>query len=103
MAAEDGIYMDHGQALSFSEEMRTQTSQIATIISDLESSLSGIVANWLGGDKDVYYTKVQPTWNAEVQALGTILDQHALTLDNISDNYKKTVYQNAQGFDEIKF
>ncbi|MER7183286.1 WXG100 family type VII secretion target [Streptomyces hyaluromycini] len=103
MAAEDGIYIDHGQALTFSEEMRQQTRNIASVISELESNLAGIVASWLGPDREVYTTKVQPTWNAEVQSLGTILDKHATTLDEVSDNYQNTVRSNAQGFEEIKF
>jgi len=103
MAAEDGIYIDHGQALTFSEEMRQQTRNIASIVSELESNLAGIVASWLGPDKDIYYQKVQPTWNAEVQSLSTILDSHATTLDEVSDNYNRTVRSNAQGFEEIRF
>jgi WXG100 family type VII secretion target len=103
MAAEDGIYIDHGQALTFSEEMQQQTQRIAGIISDLQGELGGIVGSWLGPDREVYYGKVQPTWNAEVNALSTILANHAQTLDGISDNYRQTVYRNAQGFEEIKF
>ncbi|MGW3284589.1 WXG100 family type VII secretion target [Streptomyces sp. NPDC001002] len=103
MPAEDGIYIDHGQALTFSEEMRQQTRNIASIVSELESNLAGIVGSWLGPDKDIYYQKVQPTWNAEVQALSTILDSHATTLDEVSDNYNRTVRANASGFEEIRF
>jgi WXG100 family type VII secretion target len=103
MAAEDGIYMDHGQAMSFSQEMMSQTQRIRSIVSTLEGEINQIVNSWLGPDKDVYFHKVQPTWEAEVTSLSTILQSHATTLDNISDNYKKTVQQNAQGFDEIKF
>jgi WXG100 family type VII secretion target len=103
MSAEDGIYIDHGQALTFSEEMQQQTQRIASIVSDLQNELAAVVPNWLGPDRDVYYNKVQPTWNAEVNALSTILSSHAQTLEGISDNYKQTVYRNAQGFEEIRF
>lgn len=102
-AAEDGIFIDHGQAVNFSEEMMSQTNRIAGVIQDLEGDLAPIVSQWLGPDRDVYFGKVQPTWNAEVQSLGTILQSHATTLDNVSDHYKQTVNQNAQGFEEIKF
>jgi WXG100 family type VII secretion target len=103
MAAEDGIYIDHGQALTFSEEMQQQTTRISSVVDDLQGNLATIVASWLGPDKDVYYGKVQPTWNSEVSALSTILSSHAQTLDSISDNYKNTVNRNAQGFEEITF
>ncbi|WP_329133371.1 WXG100 family type VII secretion target [Streptomyces sp. NBC_01476] len=103
MSAEDGIYIDHGQALTFSQEMQDQTKRIASIVSELQSNLATIVGSWLGPDRDIYYNKVQPAWNSEVSALSTILSSHAQTLDGISDNYKQTVYRNAQGFEEIKF
>ncbi|MBV2354906.1 WXG100 family type VII secretion target [Streptomyces sp. J2-1] len=103
MPAEDGIYIDHGQALTFTEEMQAQTQKIAGIISDLQGELASIISTWLGPDREVYYTKVQPTWNAEVNALSTILANHATTLDGISDNYRQTVNRNAQGFEEIRF
>lgn len=103
MAAEDGIYIDHGQALTFTEEMQQQTQRISGVVSDLQSELAPIVASWLGPDREVYTGRVQPTWNAEVAALSRILSSHAQALDNISDNYKQTVNMNAQGFEEIKF
>ncbi|WP_331728262.1 WXG100 family type VII secretion target [Streptomyces sp. NBC_01176] len=103
MGAEDGIYIDHGQALTFAEEMMHQTTRISGVVHQLEGELAGIVGNWLGPDRDIYYGKVQPTWNSEVQALSTILQRHAQTLDNISDMYTKTVNRNAQGFEEIRF
>ncbi|MFF8593835.1 WXG100 family type VII secretion target [Streptomyces sp. NPDC015220] len=102
-AAEDGIYIDHGQAMTFAEEMMHQTTRISGVVNQLEGELAAIVGNWLGPDREVYYNKVQPTWNSEVTALSTILQRHAQTLDNISDMYAKTVYRNAQGFEEIKF
>ncbi|MFM9498995.1 WXG100 family type VII secretion target [Streptomyces galilaeus] len=101
-AAEDGIYIDHGQALTFVEEMNLQTKNIAGIISDLEGELSTIVGSWLGPDREIY-GQVQKTWNAEVLALSTILQRHATTLNQVSDQYKQTVMQNAQGFEEIRF
>jgi WXG100 family type VII secretion target len=103
MSAEDGIYIDHGQALTFSQEMQDQTQRIASIVSDLQGELATIVGSWLGPDRDIYYNKVQPTWNAEVSSLSTILSSHAQTLNGISDNYRQTVSRNAQGFEEIKF
>ncbi|MFG2631467.1 WXG100 family type VII secretion target [Streptomyces sp. NPDC048473] len=102
-AAEDGIYINHGQTTHFSEDMMAQTKAIGSVIDRLEGNLAPIVNSWLGPDRDVYFEKVQPAWNAEVQALSTILQSHATTLENISDNYKQTVTQNAQGFEEIKF
>ncbi|CAM5491505.1 WXG100 family type VII secretion target [Streptomyces fumanus] len=102
-AAEDGIYIDHGQATTFAAEMAEQTMQIRKVITNLEDQLRPIVATWLGPDKTVYMTKVQPTWEAEVQALSTILARHAETLDTVRDMYKKTVYQNAEGFEAIRF
>lgn len=102
-AAEDGIYIDHGHATSFAEEMMSQTTRISGVIQDLQQSLAPIVSQWLGPDRDVYMNKVQPTWTAEVQSLGQILQSHATTLGNVSDNYQRTVYQNAQGFEEIRF
>jgi uncharacterized protein YukE len=102
-AAEDGIYIDHGHALTFTEEMMSQTRNIQSVITTLEGELNGIVNGWLGPDKEIYVGKVQPTWDAEVRGLSTILQSHASTLENVSDNYKQTVYQNAQGFEEIKF
>lgn len=103
MSAEDGIFIDHGQALSFAQEMQEQTQRIGSLISTLESELAPIAGNWLGPDRDVYFTRVQPTWNSEVHALGTILSSHAQTLQDVSDNYRRTVAQNAQGFEEIRF
>ncbi|MYS21405.1 WXG100 family type VII secretion target [Streptomyces sp. DvalAA-14] len=103
MSAEDGIYIDHGQSLTFSQEMLDQTQRISGILSDLQGELATIVGSWLGPDRDIYTNKVQPTWNAEVASLSTILSSHAQTLDGISDNYKQTVYRNSQGFEEIKF
>ncbi|MEU3521806.1 WXG100 family type VII secretion target [Streptomyces sp. NPDC006654] len=103
IAAEDGIYIDHGQALTFSEEMQTQTTRIAGVVQDLMDELAPIVNSWLGPDRDVYLQKVQPTWNAEVESLSKILQSHARTLDDVSDMYKRTVNQNAAGFDEIRF
>ncbi|HEY5834688.1 WXG100 family type VII secretion target [Streptomyces sp.] len=102
-AAEDGIYIDHGHAMTFSQEMMDQTNRIAGVLNDLQGELAPIVNSWLGPDRDVYFNKVQPTWNAEVHALSTILQSHATTLDNVSDQYRQTVYRNAQGFEEIKF
>ncbi|MFE6894442.1 WXG100 family type VII secretion target [Streptomyces sp. NPDC057694] len=101
--AEDGIYIDHGQALSFATEMQNQTTQIASVVQSLQDELAPIVNSWLGPDRDVYFQKVQPTWNSEVEALSKILQSHARTLDDVSDMYKRTVNQNAQGFEEIKF
>jgi uncharacterized protein YukE len=102
-AAEDGIYIDHGHTTTFSEDMMAQTRAIAGVIDRLEGKLAPLVNSWLGPDRDVYFQKVQPTWDAEVQSLGTILQSHATTLNDVSDGYKRTVYQNAQGFEEIKF
>ncbi|MGW0876563.1 WXG100 family type VII secretion target [Streptomyces sp. NPDC002755] len=101
--AEDGIYIDHGTAMTFSEEMMMQTRNIKAVVEQLESDLAGIVGTWLGPDRDIYTQKVQPTWNAEVMALSQILQSHATTLENVSDHYKDTVIQNAQGFEEIRF
>jgi WXG100 family type VII secretion target len=101
-AAEDGIYIDHGQAMTFVEEMMQQTKNIASIIGDLEGELSAVVGSWLGPDRQVY-DRVQRTWNAEVHSLSTILQRHATTLNQVSDQYKQTVMQNAQGFEEIRF
>ncbi|MET8566295.1 WXG100 family type VII secretion target [Streptomyces flaveolus] len=103
MAAEDGIYIDHGVAMTFAESMAHQTQRIRTIITNLENELTPIVGNWLGPDKTVYMTKVQPAWEAEVLALSTILQKHAETLDNIRDLYRNTVQENAEGFETIKF
>ncbi|MFF9488136.1 WXG100 family type VII secretion target [Streptomyces sp. NPDC014676] len=102
-AAEDGIYIDHGQAMTFAEEMFHQTQAIRTVVTTLEGEIAPIVGQWLGPDRDVYINKVQPTWEAEVTALSTILQTHAQTLDNVRDMYRKTVNHNAQGFEEIKF
>jgi hypothetical protein len=38
-----------------------------------------------------------------VHSLSTILQRHATTLNQVSDQYKQTVMQNAQGFEEIRF
>ncbi|GAA2339930.1 WXG100 family type VII secretion target [Streptomyces kunmingensis] len=101
--SEDGIYIDHGTATTFSEEMYEQTRRIKDIVSHLEMDINKIVQSWLGPDRDIYFEKVQPTWNAEVSSLSTILQSHAQTLTGVSDHYKQTVYRNAQGFEEIKF
>ena len=99
----EGIYIDHGGAANFSQDMQAATQQIHSLVTNLEQEITGIVAQWLGPDREIYYGKVQPTWNNEVQALSTILNSHATTLDSISDNYQQTVTRNAQGFEEIKF
>ncbi|SFF47476.1 WXG100 family type VII secretion target [Actinacidiphila alni] len=101
--ADDGILIDHSVASSFAEEMVNFTSSIRGVITDLEGELAPIASQWLGADRDVYFSRVQPTWESEVGSLSTILSSHAETLANISDNYKQTVYQNAQGFEEIRF
>lgn len=103
MSTDDGIFINHQEAASFSQDMSAATRQIGSLITNLEQDINGIIANWLGPDREVYYGRVQPTWTAEVQSLSTILSSHAQTLDNISDNYKQTVSRNAQGFEEIKF
>ncbi|MER5699809.1 WXG100 family type VII secretion target [Streptomyces mirabilis] len=103
MSAEDGIYIDHGQALTFAQEMQSQTQRISSVVTNLEQELQPIATSWLGPDRDAYFNKVQPTWNAEVASLSQILSSHAQTLEEVSDLYKQTVNQNAQGFEEIKF
>ncbi|MEU0949407.1 WXG100 family type VII secretion target [Streptomyces canus] len=103
MAAEDGIYIDHGTALTFSQDMMQQTQSIKSVVDTLQQELASIVSQWLGADRDIYTQKVQPTWNAEVTSLSMILQSHAQTLENVSDHYKQTVYTNAQGFEEIRF
>ncbi|MFI5635346.1 WXG100 family type VII secretion target [Streptomyces sp. NPDC051664] len=97
------IWINHSAAKAFSDEMLNETQAISAVVTELEGTLGGIVNNWLGDDRDIYINKVQPTWNREVSSLSLILQRHAVTLDDISDNYKQTVYRNAQGFEEIKF
>jgi WXG100 family type VII secretion target len=101
--SDDGILFDHLRNQSYSDEMVGYTQQITEVVTTLEQELAPIAQHWLGGDRDIYFQRVQPTWDAEVHGLSQILQSHASTLDDISDNYRRTVAINAEGFESIAF
>ncbi|MFF2328596.1 MULTISPECIES: WXG100 family type VII secretion target [unclassified Streptomyces] len=98
----DGIDIDHLQVGQSVTAMEEQTQAIAKTMSELESNITTVVEAWTGPDKDVYYQRVLPTWHSEVANLSTILRNFYTTLNDVSDNYKRVVQSNAQGFMDIR-
>ncbi|MFF8908858.1 WXG100 family type VII secretion target [Streptomyces olivaceoviridis] len=96
------IDIDHLQVGQSAQAMEEQTKAIAQTMSELEQNIQQVIDAWQGEDKNVYYQKVLPTWHQEVNNLSTILQRFFTTLTDVSDNYKKVVQTNAEGFMDIK-
>ncbi|MGW3458340.1 WXG100 family type VII secretion target [Streptomyces olivaceoviridis] len=98
----DGIDIDHLQVGQSVAAMQEQTRAIATTMSELETNIGTVIGAWTGADSNVYYQRVLPTWHTEVDNLSLILERFFTTLNDVSDNYKKVVQTNAQGFMDIR-
>ncbi|MFG2357808.1 WXG100 family type VII secretion target [Streptomyces sp. NPDC048521] len=96
------IDIDHLQVGQSAQAMEEQTRAIAQTMSELEQNIQQVIDAWQGEDKNVYYQKVLPTWHSEVNNLSVILQRFFTTLNDVSDNYKKVVQTNAEGFMDIK-
>ncbi|EYT82000.1 MULTISPECIES: WXG100 family type VII secretion target [unclassified Streptomyces] len=100
--SDSGISIDHLQAGQSAQAMMEETGRIQAIVTELQQQMETVVNDWIGPDRDVYKQKVLPTWNAEVAALSQILTRFSTTLNDVSDNYKRTVQTNAENFLDIR-
>ena len=97
------IFINHAHVNTFIEDMGGANQQIRDIVTQLETEMRQIVVNWEGPDQEYYTTAIQPRWEAEVAQLGQILHGHAEILNDVSQNYQKTVNTTVQDLQNVSF
>ncbi|MFB7502328.1 WXG100 family type VII secretion target [Streptomyces broussonetiae] len=96
------IFINHGHAESFADDMTPFNNQVTTIITNLEASLAKVVAYWEGADQ-VFYSGIQRQWNEEVTNLGNHLTAYGRVLSEASNTYKTAVNMSIHNMENTRF
>ncbi|MFF3503295.1 WXG100 family type VII secretion target [Streptomyces sp. NPDC003247] len=97
----EGIFIDHGKAMSSVQYLGQQTQEIAKVVNVLKANLQTVVEAWTGPEKDVYYGQVIPAWDSEIQNLNVYLLRLMEVLESNSITLRTTSLQNANNFSNI--
>lgn len=99
--SEGFIYVDYTQVQAAVEDLQTQSQAIASAIETLNQELSELQNTWIGDDRDVY-GEVQSKWNAAVENIRTLLNNHSLALTDISDDYRRSEQSGTQRWQSVR-
>ncbi|MER5276851.1 WXG100 family type VII secretion target [Streptomyces sp. NPDC002809] len=98
----DGIiHVEYNHVDRAAEDMRLQTRAIQNTITALNEELAGLRGAWQGQDAATYQGK-QTAWNDASNQLGTVLERHSGTLNEISDLYRKHENRSADQWSNVR-
>jgi WXG100 family type VII secretion target len=95
------IYVEYKSVDQAADDMRLQTDRIKQLVTALNDELTGLFGAWQGADAATY-TSIQNQWNSAATALGTILQSHSATLNDITDQYRRHEAQTKDNWEGVR-
>jgi WXG100 family type VII secretion target len=83
------IYVNYSQINNVEEDLGSAFGKIQVVLQNLEAQIQPLQATWSGASQSEY-AMVQARWNADLTAMGNLLQTYTSALSEITLNYGTT-------------